>query len=575
MVANLVMGCASQVTKQGAAVAQETESSSPLTGTDLPKPANPGTASFLSSQQEYSYKYLVAEVASQRGQYGLAAKYFFEMAEPLRDAHLAERATRTALYAKDDALAVKAARLWVTLEPQNPNARQILGEILFRLGNHGEAETQLEIMFDNLQGDSSQQRLDVIALFLEKQPDQQRALELMENLLKKRQKNPLALLTYTRLLVHVKQFAKAQSVLEQLFQLAPDHEQGIPLYAHVLNEQNKTDQALQWLKQALQKRPDKHQWRLVYARLLTATEQFDKAIQQFQLLLAKSPNPAEMLYTLGILSLRTERLSAAKHYFTELVKTGEQQDAAYYYLGQIDETEKKLSDALSWYKKVKEGNNYLNAQARIALILVEQGRLEKALEHLRAVPVENDQDALTLVQFEAELLMDQKRYDQAMETYSRALEKDPNNTALLYMRALLAEQMGLIDLLERDLRHVLTIEPNNPQAINALGYSLANLTDRYEEALELIKRAEELRPDDYYVLDSLGWVLYKMGNYPEALIYLRKALAKQNDSEVATHLGEVLWVTGNQEEAKQVWNKATEDFPKDEQLEEVMKRFIP
>jgi tetratricopeptide (TPR) repeat protein len=568
---NLLMGCASQAINGGAAEAQETKSSESISDT---KSVNVNSVPFVSRYQEYLYKILVAEMAFQRGHHALAAKYFLEIAEPTHDPRLAERAARLALYAKDYTTAMTAARLWVTLAPNNPAARQILGEMLFRQERTGEAVEQLEAMLNNTQGDP-QQRLEMIAIFLEQQKNQQRALELMEKLVSKRQNEPGALLTYARLLIHVKQFDKALKVLGQILTIAPDHEQAVPLYAHALNEQNKTEQALQWLKAALLKYPNKYQWRLVYARMLANTKQFDKAIQQFELLLSKHPQKADILYALGVLSIQAGRLPAAKQSFMNLLKTGEQMDTAYYYLGQITEMEKNLEQALSWYEKVEGGTNYINAQARIALILVTQGQLEKAIEHLHAVPVESDDDALTLIQFEAELLIDQKRFDQAMATYNRAIVKDPNNTDLLYMRALLAEQLGHIDQLEQDLRQILKIDPNNVHALNALGYSLADLTDRYQEAYELIKKAMELRPDDYYILDSLGWVLYKMGKYNEALTYLRQAQTKQNDPEVAAHLGEVLWVSGKPDQAKQIWKKAQEDFPNDEQLREVIHRFLP
>ncbi len=231
--------------------------------------------------------------------------------------------------------------------------------------------------------------------------------------------------------------------------------------------------------------------------------------------------------------------------------------------------------ALSWYRQVEGGSNYLTAQARIAAIFAKQGQLDKAVEHLQTVPFSNQEEAISMMLLEAELLDEHKRYHQAMETYDRALKLEQDNTDVLYMRAMLYEKMGKVPQLEQDLRRVLELEPNNIDALNALGYSLAEHTERYQEAYNLIKQALLLSPNDYYILDSMGWVLYKMGKYTEAITYLRKAHVLQHDPEVAAHLGEVLWKNGDQQMAKAVWKKALKAFPDDEKLRRVMQRFVP
>ena len=571
ILANLLMGCANQVTPSGEAKAQENPKelqnhSPPLEGSSK--------NTFSSKQEEYLYKILVGEIAAQRGQTALAIEYFYDVAEYTQDPNLAERATRIALDAQNYSLAVKAARLWVKFAPKDPQAYQMLSGMLLHEQRTEEAVQQLEAMLDNMKGES-QEKLETIALFVEQHKDRKYALELMEKLVSKRQNDPIALLTYARLLIHVNSFDKAVERLKQLLKVAPEHDQGVPLYAYVLDKQDHTDQALQWLHTSLLKHPEKYEWRLVYARMLAKTEQFDKAIEQYLQLLPQASDKADILYALGVLSLQTEQLSTAKNYFLELLKIGEREDTAYYYLGQIFEMEKDLDQALSWYKKIEGNVHYLNAQARIAMILVEQGHLDQALEHLHNIRTENEEDSLKLLQFEAELLIDQKQYERAMDTYNRALTQAPDNTELLYMRALLAEQMGQMDQLEQDLRHILAIDPNHIQALNALGYSLADTTDRYQEAYELVSKAFKLRPDDYYVLDSMGWVLHKMGRHQEASVFLQRALAKKNDPEISAHLGEVLWANGEKEKAKKVWEDALKEFPEDEKLRDVVNRFLP
>ncbi len=578
---NLLMGCAGPRADDDAILAQNTPDSSAESAIySRPLPSN--LVPFGSLQQEYMYKILVAEVAKLRGDHGLSAQYFLDVAEQTRDPRFAENATITAWQAQNYQLALEAARLWVSLDPDNSRARQILSQILLRQKRTEEAVGYLETVIENVK-DDPQQMLSVMEAMLG-QTNQTKALELIEQVIAKQQNDPVMLWTYSRLLVHANQLDKAMDVLRTLLSLVPDHDQAVPLYAILLEKQDQGEQqALQWMGEALHKYPAQQEWRLVYAQMLADAQQFEQSIKQFQQLLPEYPEKGTILYALGVLSLETKQLLAAKEYFIQLIKMEQRLNNAQFYLGQIAQQEKDLENALNWYYQVKEDKDasiYLNAQAQIALILAEQGQLDKAIQHLRSVPVSREEDALNLIQLEADLLIDQKSYQQALDAYDRALKLKPDNVNVLYMRALLAEKIGLWRQLEEDLRRVLVIDPKNVNALNALGYSIADnteyfQTERLQDAYQLIKQALALRPDDYYILDSMGWVLYKMGNYAQAIAYLRKALSKQEDPEMAAHLGEVLWVNGDRPAAIRVWEKALEAFPEDEKLRKVMNRFLP
>jgi tetratricopeptide (TPR) repeat protein len=160
-----------------------------------------------------------------------------------------------------------------------------------------------------------------------------------------------------------------------------------------------------------------------------------------------------------------------------------------------------------------------------------------------------------------------------MTVANQALVAYPNNSDILYARSLLAEKMDNLLMTEADLRTILIAEPENVHALNALGYTLADRTDRLMEAYGYIQKAYKLAPDEPAVLDSMGWVLYRMGRPEEAIRYLRGALAIMPDDEIAAHLGEVLWVTGMKAEAKKVWNKALEAKPDSTHIRDVLKRF--
>ena len=341
----------------------------------------------------------------------------------------------------------------------------------------------------------------------------------------------------------------------------------------MLQEQGKTAGALEYLGRLIELEPENDRYRTAYARMLVNARRFDDALEEFRTLAEQTPEDADVRYALALLLLQTNRHDEAEEQFETLIEQGQQVETAQYYLGQLAETREHLVLAIRRYQRVDQGQHYLDAQVRIAVLLAKQDRLDRAREHLHAVQSRNSKEEVRLYLVESELLIDADKYGDAKAIYDHALEEHPENTDLLYARAMLAEKMDRLDLLEQDLRSILSREPNNAQALNALGYTLADKTDRYEEAYEFISRALELKPDDYYVLDSMGWVLYRLGRHQEALEYLRRAAAASDDSEVAAHLGEVLWVTGDKAGAHQVWESALETTPDDERLRELIKRY--
>jgi tetratricopeptide (TPR) repeat protein len=568
ILASLLMGCSNHQT-----VAQS-EPQTQIVGI-LPVPTqekSENQGNFASLPAELMYKVLVAEIASQRGDYVLASPHFFDVAEKTQNVELAERATQTSLYGKNYDLTIKAAHLWLQLNPNNPSAQQILWRVLLHQGHSEQALVHLEMLLDHLK-DNPENYLEIVGILLEQHKNQEDALKFIEKLAERRPKDSTVLLIQARILLNLNQMDSALTVLQQLLKITPNHPQGVLLYAHLLEKQDKIKEGLKWMEQALAKTPDNQTWRLFYAQMLANNEQYERAIVQFRRLLSKDPQNPETLFALGILSLQVNKIKQARNYFMTLLNNEEQAEVAYYYLGQLEEEEKRPNKAIDWYNKISVGPNYLKAQARIVSLLAAQDRLEEAIAQLRAIPVQNKEDALTLTQFEAELYIERQRYPDAMDVYNKAIKADVDNTDLLYMRAMLADKMNQFDLLERDLRRLLELDPKHVQALNALGYALADQTQRYTEAYELIKKALELSPNEYYILDSVGWVLYRMGQYPQAIEYLQKAKSLQDDPEIAAHLGEVLWVNGNQEEARKIWKEALKKFPTDAKLLETVQRL--
>lgn len=520
------------------------------------------------------YRIMVAEIAGQRGELETSVRNYLELARETRDPKVVERAAQIAVYARDIAAAADAARLWVELDPHNPDAHQVLALAALRDSDLERALEHLQNFLDHSRGPVDQKLL-LIANLLGREQDRSIVLTLMERLVASRADSPDALYAFAHVAARLGDLDRSRELLQRAVELAPQNDDVALSYVSVLQRQDRIGDALAWLEQTLPgRKDDDFNLRLAYARLLTDARRYDDARRQFEILAVQAPNNFDVLYALALLYLQANRLDDAESYFTRLAGQDERGNDSSYYLGRIAEDRKDYAKAAVWYQGVQRGENYFDAQVRLGLIMARQGRPDEAREHLRGVRASGAEQKTVLVQAEAELLIEEQRHAEAMQVYDAALAAG-DNSDLRYARAMLAEKMDRLDLLEADLRRILEQEPDHPQALNALGYTLADRTDRYAEAYELIKRALELAPGDFYILDSMGWVLYRLGRMDEAVDYLRQALAARQDPEIAAHLGEVLWVTGDQDGAREVWNTAIKATPDDSSLLDVIRRFSP
>lgn len=524
--------------------------------------------------QETLYKLLVAEIAGQRDRLETAVENYRELARKTRDPKIIERAIRIAVYARNDAAAADVANLWLEVDPRNTDAHQVLAAIAVRDGDVRGAVDHLESVLNAGDG-ALGQKLWLIANMLSREKDKDTILAVMERLVADYRDNPDALFAYAHVAMRMGDLERAERLMKEVLALQPDNTNAVMNYISILRKNDKQQTAIDWLQQNLDDYRDNFNLRLVYARLLTDEKQFEQARDQFKRLLKANPDNPDVLYALGLLSLQSNNLDEADDYFRQLVDLGERKQEARYYLGRIAEEQGKFETAADYYVGVEGGENHMDAQIRMGLILAKQDKIDEALRHLQEIQPASDEDRHLLAQAKAEILIRQKRYQEAMEIYNKALEHNASDIELLYSRAMLAEKMDKLELLERDLRAILEQDPDHAQALNALGYTLADRTDRLQEAHDLIKRALEASPNDFYILDSMGWVLYRMGRLEEAEKYLRKALEKRQDPEVAAHLGEVLWVKGERDEAREVWETALQATPDDERLLDVIKRFNP
>jgi tetratricopeptide (TPR) repeat protein len=523
--------------------------------------------------EDILFKVLVAEIAGQRGKIDIAVENYLDLARTTRDPVVVERATRVAIYARNNEAAYEAAQLWLELDPESPDAHQVLTVMTLRQGNIDQALYHLEILLEASKGQLDQ-KLWMVANFLGREEDQAAVLQLMERLMENHMDDADAMFAFANVSARMGNIERAKDLLKRVVEIKPDNEAAALTYVALLQKSGDINVGLDWLETSLKKNEDNFNLRMAYARLLTEAKRFDDARIQFEKLSKKEPNNVDVLFALGLLYLQVNKLDEAEKHFVKLTTLKQRVFDANYYLGRIAEEKDNLDKASDLYQGVHGGENYFDARIRLSLILAKQGEIEKALGNIRAIQKTKGTNRLILIQAEGEILAEEKRYQEAMEVFNKAIEEE-SHPDLLYSRAMLAEKIDRLDVLEADLKAILAEDENNATALNALGYTLADRTDRYEEAYNYIKRAYELSPGDFYILDSMGWVLYRMGRLDEAVDFLQQALELRKDPEIAAHLGEVFWVMGNKKAAKEVWETALKGTPTDHRLLEVIERFNP
>ena len=520
------------------------------------------------------YGMLLGEIAGQRGQLDVSGASYLEAARQSNDPRIAERALKISVYAKKPQLALPAARRWVELAPDNIEARQSLAVLALRTDNQQEALQQFEYLLQQSELQGSDPYQSLLAL-LAREPEHERALKIMEQMVALRPQDPEAHFAYARLAMHAKNQPLAEREVERSLQLRPDWTQALILQAQIHLEQGRGEIARKQLYAALQRKPKDADLRLAYARLLVDLDDFDAARAEYHTLYKQQPDNGQVVYSLALLALEANQLKEAEDFFEKLVALDYQTQQAYYYLGAIAEEQDNRSRALQWYQKVEQGDHWIEVQIRIARLEVQGGDVDAARERLRKLRLAHPAQAQRLFLVEGDVLTQLGRHQDAYTLYSQYLETQPDDAEILYARALSAEKLDRLDEAERDFRRVLQQDPDNTRTLNALGYTLADRTNRYDEALVYVQKALSQTPDDPAVIDSMGWVLYRLGRLQEARDYLQKAYDMTGDGEIGAHLGEVMWAMGDKDAARAVWDKARRDAPDNPVLQEALRRFSP
>ncbi|MDO9469411.1 MAG: tetratricopeptide repeat protein [Nitrosomonas sp.] len=519
------------------------------------------------------FDFLVGETALQRGNLDIAVSRYVKLSKATRDPRIAKRATEIALHAGNPFAAEQAAAMWVELEPDSTDARQTIAALLVNMGNLDAARPHLEKLLAS-EKDSIGNAFMQLNQLLSRNTDKVATLQLIQRLSQPYKDVPEVHFAISQAAWFANQHPLAAEEMQRALTLRPGWEIAAVHNGRILQRISSTD-ASEFYRDYLNKYPAANEVRIAYTRVLIGDNHTDLAREQLQWLSEKNPEDTEITLAVGLLATEMGDFDITETSFKKALSLGyKDTNAVHFHLGQIYEETNRPDMAMASYQMVKSGGRYLPAQIRYADLLALKGHLKEAREHLQKLPAANDQQTAHLILAEAQILRRSKAHREVFDLLNDGLKKLPDYPELLYDRALAADKLGKFSILEQDLRKLIKLKPDNAHAYNALGYSLAERGAQLPEALKLIRKAVELSPEDPYIMDSLGWVYYRMGNFVEGLNYLNLAFAARPDPEIAAHLGEVLWAKGAKDNAKDIWRHALEKDPENDVLLETLQRLL-
>lgn len=514
---------------------------------------------------------LAAEIAGQRNQVGYALQLYMEQASRLQSAELARRATYIAQYAGDNQTTLEAAAIWSETDPNNVESRRISSTLLIQQGDFLEA-------FDfqsDLLAMGEETHFSYLAAQSAQADDYTRnELLIALNSLRSTHPNNPDLLTATAQLLYFSGLhQEATEAIETSLAISPLNVRSILLKADLVITQEGPQAGIKVLKQAIRKQPDNLRLQLALARTLVKDGDIDQAQKVFAHMADNHPENGQLTLSLALILMENGLPDQARQELNKLLEKGFEEDAAHYYLGRLEEQEGDTQSAIDHYRMVKGGKDFLQAQARAARLLIASGDIDEARAHLATLRLTLPEYRVRLYLLESELLQSLDRTDEAYQLLTEAISSEGPDYELLYSRAMISLQQQDIDAMERDLREILENEPNNAMVLNTLGYTLTEYTDRYSEALLLIRKAAALKPGDPAITDSLGWVYFKLGQLNEAILFLQQAYNQLQDPEVASHLIEVYWVSQHQEEAIALLLESRQLFQDNQLLKDLEQRY--
>lgn len=519
------------------------------------KTRSQAAANSTMSHKEILTHLLMADMALQRDMPDVALSNYMQVAKDTNDPEVAQLATEIAVQLQSAPDALAAADIWANSAPQDIQA-QLVAVTLFVNSDPAKTQKYLQAAFDTKQPDIDQHLLVIINKLGEK--GQTNLTNAVNTLADARPQDANAQLAAAQIAAVQLQIPEANKRLESALKLQPDLTNGIELRAKLIrHEKNDDKPALDYLAQQVNKFPKNSDLRMFYAIALTDNNATAKAIPQLEVLSKDPVYGGDALLMLGETYIVANQFNKAEEVIKKAIKFEASADKASYYLGQMSEYNNKNTDAIGWYENVSEISEYhIPAYLRAAYLYSVDGNYDKALNTLQNSSPLTFSDQKQILLTEIDVLIDAQQYDQALTNSNDALSILTDDVDFLYARSVVYGLMQQPVEAEKDLRSILAIEPNNANALNALGFTLANQPARINEAKPLLEKAISLNPDNPAFMDSMGWLLFKLGKTEESIQMLTNAYKLSGDNEIAAHLGEVLWASGQKDAAKAIWSKA-------------------
>lgn len=532
----------------------------------------------VSSQQsvideEVLYLLMTAELAGQRNQYFLAMDAYLQAAKRVDDPRIAERAVKIGLFLKDEKRTKEALDVWLAKDDKNLGARKFAVLLAIKSADAKSATDNLEALLTDDPAGFESSLLDMLKL-LEKEGRTQFTYDVLEAI-HQRYPNQVEVLFVQAILASIMPDKDlAQQKIDAVLKLQPDWNKALVLQAQIAGRNGDLPKTRVFLEKALKQSPDDIQIRKMLLEVLTNMGAYDDAIHLCMTVLEEKPEDAESIFALALIYIQQNQFDKAENYLDKLLNNPDWSSQANFYLGKLEMERHRSDKALARFDKVVAGNYAFDAELASISILLNQKRMDEVEVRIKHMELKYPEHKIRTLMLKAEYLNQATRYLEAFEVLTSALNEMPDNRDILYARALIAERVNRLDVLESDLKKILQKNPDDVSALNAYGYTLTDKTDRYDEAEKYLDKALQLQPEEAVIIDSYGWLQFKRGNPQKALEYLRKAYAKSPENEIAAHVAEVLWVLGNHKEAKDFFDLAFKKSPNDEYLLEFKRKFL-
>ena len=563
---------------------------SPLSpGIDPPASRRPAAAREGLSAELF-YRLLLGDVAMQRGEAGLAARAYLEAAREAQDPRIARRATEIALVARQRNTAQEAAKLWATLDPTAERPKQVVaalaagGDSMRGDGMDAAADDELKQRLARALADSSLSGSGVGDAFLQLnrlfagQSDKRAVYRLIREVAQPYATTPeahfaVALAAYNAGVDDKDMAAVAMAEIDRALELRPGWDRGAVMKSELLGKRS-NDAAIAYLRDFLKANPDNRPVAGALAQRYVEQKQYAEARAVMQKLWDEDKSSRDLEFAVASIALSMKDYAEAERLFRDLKSGGYGEAGAMdLYLAQIAEENKRYDEAIERYRAVPDGDRAWLAKLRIGAMMGKQGKIADARRWFAELPAVTIDERVQVRQAEAQMLRDAGDVAGSYAVLTKAIDEYPESPELIYDSALLAERLDRIDEAEAKLRKLVALKPDDAQSLNALGYTLVDRTTRTQEGYDLIERANKLSPDDPFIMDSMGWALYRLGRMEEAETYLKRALAGRPDAEIAAHLGEVLWAKGDRDTARALWKAQLEANPDNPVLQETVKRL--